>query len=444
MHTNWIPARLLAAGRALLAGSRWWAWLAATAAAGTTAAYLVAAAGQPGLARPAQAGTDTLSGRLSCGPAHYIIQCYSPAQYRVAYGVAPLLRNGIDGQGETVVMPELANAPGPDFTDIRKDLEAFDRKFGLPAARLRVATALAGASAPYVAGTEEVEDTEIVHGIAPGATLDVVLVPDDAAAGPANFTTAVTGLIRAAITQRAAVISISASEGETRFSRAEVAQIHAALGQAAGHGITVVASSGDTGAVSDNGPPRQVSLPASDPLVLGVGGTALNASYQTGAYHGEMAWNADTDASGGGYSRLFGRPSYQDGIPGTGIMRGVPDVAADADSTTAMALTFAGGVLIPAQGTSAATPLWAAVVALADQEAGRHLGFVNPAIYRVARGGDYRRAFHDVVTGDNSVLWPSGVFLGYEAEPGWDPVTGWGSPDAQVLVPLLARSVVTN
>ena len=91
--------------------------------------------------------------------------------------MAPLLHRGITGKGETVVMPELANRPGPNFTDIRKDLAAFDRKFGLPAAKLKVTTTLAGASAPYVAGTEEVEDTEIVHAIAPGATLDVVLVP---------------------------------------------------------------------------------------------------------------------------------------------------------------------------------------------------------------------------------------------------------------------------
>ena len=95
-----------------------------------------------------------------------------------------------------------------------------------------------------------------------------------------------------------------------------MARIHAALQQAADHHVTVVASSGDTGAISDKGPPVQVSLPASDPLVLGVGGTALNASFQTGAYQGEMAWNQDTDGSGGGYSRLFGRPSYQDGVPG--------------------------------------------------------------------------------------------------------------------------------
>jgi hypothetical protein len=78
--------------------------------------------------------------------------------------------------------------------------------------------------------------------------------------------------------------------------------------------------------------------------------------------------------------------------------------------------------------------------ATADQEAGRPLGFVNAALYAIARGPDYHRAFHDVVTGDNSVLWQRKVITGYQAGPGWDPVTGWGSPDAQHLVPLLARS----
>jgi subtilase family serine protease len=438
MHTNWNASRLLDAGRALMRGSRWWAWLAATAAAGTTAAYLTAAAGPAASAGPAGPNPAGPSS-LSCGPPSVIMQCYSPGQYQVAYGVAPLLSSGIDGRGETVAMPELANAPGPNFTDIRQDLAAFDSRFGLPPAKLKVTTTLAGSGAPYVAGTEEVEDTEIVHAIAPGATLDVVLVPDDATASMANITAALTGVVRAAIAQGAAVLSISASVGETFFTPAEVARIHGALQQAADSHVTVVASSGDTGAISDKGPPRQVSLPASDPLVLGVGGTALDASFQTGAYHGEMAWNQDTDASGGGFSSLFRRPSYQDGVPRIGAMRGVPDVAANADSTTAMALTFTGGVLIPARGTSAATPLWAAVIALADQEAGQRLGFVNPAIYRIARSGAYHSAFHDVVTGDNSVMWPTGLFLGYEAGPGWDPVTGWGSPDAQVLVPLLAR-----
>jgi subtilase family serine protease len=216
--------------------------------------------------------------------------------------------------------------------------------------------------------------------------------------------------------------------------------MHTALEQAAGRRVTVVASSGDTGVISDNGPPEQVSLPASDPLVLGVGGTALDASISTGAYHGEMAWNADTETSAGGYSSLFPRPAYQDGVPRIGRMRGVPDVAADADASTAMALTFSGGVLLPAQGTSAATPLWAAVIALADQDARQHLGFANPAIYAIAHSPAYQRAFHDVVTGDNSVFWPTGLFTGYQAGRGWDPVTGWGSPNAQILVPLLAHA----
>jgi subtilase family serine protease len=216
--------------------------------------------------------------------------------------------------------------------------------------------------------------------------------------------------------------------------------MNAALQQAADRHVTVVTSSGDTGVLSDNGPPVQVSLPASDPLVLGAGGTALGANTATGAYHGEMAWNADTSASAGGYSALFGTPSYQDGVPRIGRMRGVPDVAADADSSTAMTLTFSGGVLYPAQGTSAATPLWAAVIALADQDAGHHLGFVNPAIYAIARSPAYPHAFHDVVTGDNSVFWPTRLFTGYQAGPGWDPVTGWGSPNASILVPLLAHA----
>jgi subtilase family serine protease len=424
---------LLPAAASLAATASLVAWLAAGSASAASANPARA-----GSAGPAKSGAIT-PGPVSCGPPDFVIQCYNPGQYEVAYGVAPLLKRGITGKGETVVMPELANRPGHGFTDIRRDLATFDRKFGLPAARLTVITTLAGASARYLAGTEEVEDTEIVHAIAPGAALDVVLVPSDAIASAANFIAAVTATIRTAITRHASVVSISGSHGERFFTSAQVAGLHAELQQADRHHLTVVASSGDTGAISDGGPPVQVSLPASDPLVLSAGGTALNASFATGAYEGEMAWNADTEASAGGYSFLFRKPAYQDRVARISRMRGVPDVSADADSATAMSLMFAGGVPYPAQGTSASTPLWAAVIALADQEAGHHLGFVNPAIYAIARGGAYHRAFHDVVTGDNSVFWPTRLFIGYRAGRGWDPVTGWGSPNAQVLVPLLAH-----
>jgi subtilase family serine protease len=169
----------------------------------------------------------------------------------------------------------------------------------------------------------------------------------------ADIAAATTNAIQAGVAMHAAVISISGSGGEHSLTPAEVAQLNAALEQACDQHVTVVASSGDTGAISDQSPPRQVSLPASDPLVLAVGGTSLDASWATGTYHGEMAWNADTEASGGGYSTLFAWPAYQDGVAGIGATRGVPDVAANADSSTAMAMVFSGDILMPTSGASA-------------------------------------------------------------------------------------------
>jgi Domain of unknown function (DUF5753)/Subtilase family/Helix-turn-helix len=332
MHPNQISRHRPRATRPPGRRSRRRPWLAAaTLTACLAAAYpAAAAAGGTAAAVPQRP--------LNCGPPDYFIQCYTPRAYEVAYGVAPLLRQGIDGRGETVVMPELAETPsrsGLTYTDISKDLAAFDSRFGLPPATLRVVNSIARSKTPYLAGSEEVEDTEMVHAIAPGAALDVVLMPQDAASSTADIAAATTRAIRAGVAMHAAVISISGSGGEHSLTPAEVAHLSAALGQARGQHVTVVASSGDTGAVSDQGPPRQVSLPASDPLVLGVGGTTLDATWATGTYHGEMAWNADTEASGGGYSSLFPRPAYQEGVSRIGRMRGVPDVAADADASTA-------------------------------------------------------------------------------------------------------------
>jgi len=302
---------------------------------------------------------------------------------------------------------------------------------------------IAKSATPYLAGEEEFGDAEVVHAFAPGATLDIVLVPADATSSAANFAAAIAKGVREGAVLHASVLSISGSGGEHFFTRAEVAEMHAALEQARDQHLTVAGSSGDYGAISSNGgPPVQVNLPASDPLVLGVGGTILDATPE-GRYLGEMAWNDNTEASGGGYSTLFARPSYQHGLARAHTTRGVPDVAANADPSTAMALAFVahGHVELPtASGTSSSAPLWAGVIALADQQAGRHLGFVNPALYAIAHGPAYHRAFHDVVTGDNSILWPTEVYVGYTAGPGWDPVTGLGSPDAQYLVPLLART----
>jgi subtilase family serine protease len=148
-------------------------------------------------------------------------------------------------------------------------------------------------------------------------------------------------------------------------------------------------------------------------------------------------------ASGGGFSRLYARPAYSDGVRGISTMRGVPDVAGDADQRSGLSIVVASGgktSIISAGGTSASAPLWGGLMTLADQYAHHDLGFVNPAIYRIARGSSYHQAFHDTTTGSNiqSMPYPAGT-AGYLAAPGWDPATGWGSPNAQVLLPLLAR-----
>jgi len=385
--------------------------------------------------------------------------CYTPRQFRVAYRIQPLLDRGIDGRGVTVALPEEAETgPAltfPAATDIRHDVADFDSRFGLPPARIQVITTLAGSSAsPWLAGLEEVEDTELVHAVAPDATIREILVAPADVSTPAKLAATFASYVRIAV-RYAAVMSQSGigqdfSVGEDSFTRAEVATMNSALEYAAARHVTVVVASGDEGAIGEGSttPVREVILPTSDPLVLAAGGTILTANPVTGAYISETAWSTpgqppQPGASGGGFSRLFARPAYQDGVPGIGAARGVPDVAADGSGPTGMALAFSapGGSyeLVGAGGTSAGAPFWAGLIALADQEAGHPLGFVNPAIYRIARGPLYHKAFHDITTGNNTVVLNGVTITGYQAGPGWDPVTGWGTPDAQVLIPLLAR-----
>jgi subtilase family serine protease len=426
------------------------------AAAASTAAtgLLVSMAGFSPPPAGAAAARGPVTGQPSFNCLRPPVSCYTPAAFRVAYGIKPLLDRGVDGQGETVVVPEVATTPGGGSTDIRQDLATFDGVFGLPAARIRVDNSVAHAGTPYLAEGEEVEDTEIVHAVAPGAAIRVVLFSPGAVASPAGFARAITTFLKTGAAE-GNVLSISASLGEHYFTPAEISAVNAALRADQAQHVTVLASSGDYGAISDlnlgqTTPVKEVSLPASDPLVLAVGGTSLDANRATGAYLGEKAWNTlpempggHSSASAGGFSHVFARPAYQNGVPASEATRGVPDVAGDAAFNTGMALAIGSPgsyFLSGATGTSAATPLWAGIIALADQFARQPLGFVNPAIYQIARSRAYSVAFHDVTRGNNTtkIRKPAQTILGYQATPGWDPVTGWGSPDAQFLVPLLA------
>jgi len=398
-----------------------------------------------------------------------VTTCYTPQQLEVAYGVQPLLQRGIDGRGETVVLPELAESQlSPEVSDLRQDFAAFDHLFHLPAPRLRVVSTFAGPKDPWLAYGEEVLDAEMVHTIAPRAALTIVLVKGTSLDSADQAVAASVAALRLGASE-GGIISLSPAGqigGEHCVDHAQLTQLNAALQADADHHVTVVAATGDAGAAgepcalidalsrgisSSFTPRKEASLIASDPLVLSVGGTTLDASHTTGAWIGETTWGlpygepgSGFQASGGGFSHLFGRPSYQNGVPGIGAMRGVPDVAADANPHTGFPVVTSNAVgsyaISGHGGTSASAPTWAGIIALASQYAKRHVGFVNPAIYRIARSPQYRQAFHDVTAGNaNTAEFPHATITGYRAGPGWDPVTGWGSPNAAVLVPLLAR-----
>jgi subtilase family serine protease len=458
------PARLTRSWRALLPA-------AGVLLSGALVAGCTGSSGHPATKSTAHSAQSSAVSGCWLPPT---ASCYDPHQFRLAYGIQPLLDSGIDGRGETVTVlepPQLPNqggagtptatavptAPGtppagaqPVTTDIRADLAAFDRIFRLPAARMQVVTSLAGAASPWQATAEAVQDAEVVHTVAPAATIRLVLLPASVLDSATNATADLIDGLQLAVSHTD-VASIGWSLGEHFFSKAQVTQLHAILRGAAAQHVTVAASSGDNGAVSESyggNPVKEVSLPAADPLALAVGGTTLTANPTTGAYLSETTWNGATGsfsvtpgASGGGFSHRFARPAYQDGVPGIAKMRGVPDVAGDASEQGGLPIIMANGSgtsVNTAPGTSAATALWAGLVALADQDAHHDLGLVNPAIYRIARGASYHKAFHDITTGDNLTLGP--VSDTYHAGPGWDPVTGWGSPNAQALVPLLAHS----
>jgi len=209
-------------------------------------------------------------------------------------------------------------------------------------------------------------------------------------------------------------------------------------------GVSIIFASGDAGVTGGNGDHRDAdcqdeeqpgfwaSFPASSPWVTAVGGTTSVP---------EVGW----ESSGGGFSNLFPRPSYQDtavgtyfkskiGFPSANLYnasgRGFPDVAAQAENYSIVE----GGQVTGKDGTSAAAPTFAGIIGLANEAriaAGkRGLGFLNPLIYKVLGPGG---AFNDITSGSN----PGCGTDGFYAAPGWDPVTGFGTPSLEKIVALV-------
>lgn len=241
-------------------------------------------------------------------------------------------------------------------------------------------------------------------------------------------------------------------QSETSVFNATVA----AFQQAENEDMSVFASAGDQGAATVNcsgtAYVEGVNMPASDPLVTSVGGMHLNANYVTGAYQSETVWNdsgetPDFGAGGGGFSSIFAKPSYQDSAHTGSNFRGVPDVTYSGDVYNGVlvrstAFNIAEGAPSTAfaivGGTSAGSPQWAALTALADQAAGRDLGFMNPLLYEIGTNPQLSFAFHDITVGNND--WDVADVGGYSAHRGWDAASGLGSPVATLLIEELART----
>ena len=238
------------------------------------------------------------------------------------------------------------------------------------------------------------------------------------------------------------VLSISwgYAEGQLIWTPACVRAVNDVLEEASLLGVTVCVASGDDGAADDQQDGHaHVDFPASSPFVLAVGGTMLKrAGTRIGS---EVVWNggprATADgAGGGGVSDMFPVPSWQQGKvpvsvnPGHASGRGVPDVSANSDPRTGY-FVRSGGQDGVAGGTSAAAPLWAALIARVNQRIGKPVGFLNALLYQsLAAKGVCR----DVTAGNNDT---TGYIGGYAARKGWDACTGFGSPSGGALARAL-------
>jgi subtilase family serine protease len=395
---------------------------------------------------------------------------YSPQAIQQAYGIDTLLANGIDGKGETIAIVDSSYDP-----NIVSDVAAFNTQFGLPqfgagSPTFSVVTSngtpITSSNGPSLGedanwAMETSLDVEWAHSIAPGANILLVETPLDNNVNDPQLADLLQGVTYAA--NHAKVVSMSWGENEA----ANETTLDNTFKQFPN--VTFVAASGDNSALA--GP----IWPATSPYVLAVGGTTLRTTGGGGAgatsfsgllgtstvlgrvggagrggglytltgsttlaagsniYAGESGWFG----SGGGNAAYEGEPSFQTNALGVSNARMTPDVAFDANPGSGVAIYDSFQQATPwleVGGTSVGAPSWSAIVALADQQRGSSLGTyqVETTLYSVLNTSNYTNVFHDITSGSN----------GFDAAPGYDLVTGLGSPIANNLVPLLAKTTV--
>ncbi len=445
--------------------------LPVAAAAGLAALVVPAAPAAVSHARPAAAVPDIsrpiLVGKQLPAPlttsqcqSEIGINCYTPVQYRTAYNLNPLYSRGVTGQGKTIVIVDSYGSP-----TIRNDIKVFDKQFGFPDPDLQIVRF--GNIPPFdpnnstqVGWAEETTlDVEYAHSIAPGAKIvlaETAVAETEGVTGFPEMMNAEQSLINAGVGD---VISQSFGATENTFpgfsqgNFSSLLNLRYAYKDALAHHVTVLGASGDNGATDQESdgstlyPYRVNSWPSSDPLVTSVGGSQLYLDNAGNRLQPDSVWNDGFGAGGGGVSAVFPRPLFQIGVRGVvGSHRGTPDISMSAavNGGCWVYMSFAGietpGVSDPGWyifgGTSEATPIFSGIVALADQVAGHRLGLINPALYLLGAASQHgvNTGLVDITTGNNSF---AGV-TGYDAGPGYDLASGWGTINAARFVPALA------
>jgi len=420
---------------------------------------------------------------------------YSPQNLYAAYNLNQLYNEGLDGSGQTVVIVDAYGS-----TTIAADLATFSLVYGLPAPRLKViGTPVAPGTNTTIQGwmDETTLDVEWVHAIAPGAKIVLIIAPtsnsDDLAAA---ITTAVTGSL-------GNVISNSYGSPESTQAPSDFVPFENVFKLAAAKGIAVNFSTGDDGDFVVAQGYSDVSYPASSTLTTALGGVSvfLNANqkikFQTG-WGTNLTRIADTTAlgnppsvpplaegfqfgAGGGVSNEFGKPSFQSGLPGA--HRLVPDIGWVADPYTGVEIietdltTKAQGVSVIG-GTSVACPTFSALWAVATQKHGSPLGQAARSLYRLPGAAitdvnaiDYGTNVTGVVSDPDgsiketarelatptpqiktftsafynspiSTRWfviTFGTDSSLPVTPGWDEVTGLGTPNGFAFVEAAAK-----
>ncbi|MFL0269179.1 S53 family peptidase [Candidatus Clostridium radicumherbarum] len=332
----------------------------------------------------------------------------TPAQLKKAYGLDQI---SATGAGKTIAIVDAYGSP-----TMQNDLTTFNNQFGLPQANLTIVYP-SGKPGKTDGGwaLETAMDVEWAHVIAPSANILLCVAKSASISDLLAAEDYATSL---------GVQVVSNSWGGSEFSGETTYDSHFQHS-----GITYVASTGDNGS--------GVGWPAVSPNVLAVGGTTLNID-STGTYQSESGWTG----SGGGTSVYQTEPNYQNNWTSiVGSHRGNPDISFDADPNTGVAVydsTRDNGQVgwFQVGGTSLGAPCWAAMVALFDQNrTNAYTSFdVMTQLYNLAGtagSSGYSTNYHDIIQGSNG---------GYNAQSGYDMVTGIGSPKANYLVPYMTTA----